>query len=90
METYAIPPEQGGASYALWHIPSSSLLLTSSSRDAVARRLRLVLENGVALEDLMLQVTRPGSLLGVQFLGRHIAEAMDAGDDPAGTAFAPA
>lgn len=90
METLAIPPDHGGATYALWHIPSSSLLLTSSSRDAVARRLRLALDDGVALDDLMLQVTRPGSLLGRQFLGHHIAEAMDVADGPTGTAFASA
>lgn len=90
MDTLAIPPDHSSATYALWHIPSSSLLLSSTSRDAVALRLRLALADGVPLEDLMLQVTRPGSLVGRQFLGRHIAEAVDVAGGPPDTAFASA
>lgn len=79
-----------GTTYALWHIPGSTLLLTSTSRDAVFRCLQTVLTDGISLDDLMLQVTRPGSLLGRQYLGQHITEAMGLPDDPTGTTFASA
>ena len=38
----------------------------------------------------MLQVTRPGNLLGRQYLGRHIAEAMILPDAPSDTTVATA
>lgn len=89
MDTIATSPDHG-PTYTLWHIPSSTLLLTSSSREAVLRGLLGALADGIALDDLMLQVTRPGSLVGRQYLGRHIAEAMILPDGPSGTAFATA
>jgi hypothetical protein len=67
-------------SYALWHIPSSTLLVTSVFRDEIARRVRRAITDGVAVEDLMLQITPKDELIGHQLLGAHIYEAFSGQD----------
>jgi hypothetical protein len=67
-------------SYALWHIPSSMLLLTSVYRDEIARRVQRAINDGVDIEDLMLQITPKDELIGHQLLGSHIFEAFSAQD----------
>lgn len=76
-------------SYALWHIPSSTLLVTTVFRDEIARRVERILTDGVAVEDLMLQITPKDELIGHQLLGTHIFEAFggqDGGELAIGTA----
>lgn len=63
--------------YSLWHIPSSTLLVSTVCQDEVARRLRGVLFDGCQMEDLMLQITGADELIGCQHLGASIAEALD-------------
>jgi hypothetical protein len=68
-------------SYALWHIPSSTLLMTTVFRDEIARRVQRIITDGVAVEDLMLQITPKDELIGHQLLGAHIFEAFTGQDD---------
>lgn len=67
--------------YSLWHIPSSTLLVTTVLRDVVARRVECVLTAGCRMDDLMLQITPEGELIGHQHLGQSISMALqqDAG-----------
>jgi hypothetical protein len=73
--------------YSLWHIPSSTLLVTTLLRDVVARRIESALTAGCLMDDLMLQITPEGELIGYQHLGQSISMVLqqDAGtamDDP--------
>lgn len=60
--------------YSLWHIPSSTLLVSTGERHEVESRIQCVLSNGYAVDDLMLQVTGQDELLGHQHLGGAIGE----------------
>lgn len=62
--------------YSLWHLPSSTLLATSIDPDEVGRRARHALANGIAIDDMMLQVVRSGELVGRQHLGARIADVL--------------
>jgi hypothetical protein len=62
--------------YSLWHIPSSTLLVTTLLRDVVARRIESALTAGFQMDDLMLQITPEGELIGHQHLGQSIAMAL--------------
>lgn len=62
--------------YALWHIPSSTLLVTTSVQHDVECRVQRALSDGCKLADLMLQITGRDELIGHQHLGDHIAEAL--------------
>jgi hypothetical protein len=62
--------------YALWHIPSSTLLISSTERHEVESQIRSVLANGCQMEDLMLQVTGKEDLIGRQHLGALIGEVL--------------
>lgn len=62
--------------YALWHIPSSTLLITTADREEAHRRLDRAVADGIAVEDLMLQVTDKGELIGRQHLGARIQDAL--------------
>lgn len=68
--------------YTLWHIPSSTLLLTTSLRDAVMQQVRCALGGGCQIDDLMLQVTGEGELIGMQHLGASIVDALRMDDGP--------
>jgi hypothetical protein len=70
--------------YSLWHIPSSTLLVTTLLRDVVARRVECALTAGCLMDDLMLQITPEGALIGDQHLGQSIPTALerDAGARP--------
>jgi hypothetical protein len=67
-------------SYALWHIPSSTLLVTTVYRDEIVRRVQRVITDGIDVEDLMLQITPKDELIGHQLLGAHIFEAFSGRD----------
>jgi hypothetical protein len=73
--------------YSLWHIPSSTLLVTTLLRDEVVRRVRSALFNGWKMEELMLQVTGENELIGCQHLGTSIVEALHL-DEESGAAHA--
>lgn len=60
--------------YSLWHLPSSTLLLTTAHPDEVGRRVRHALADGIVIDDMMLQVVQTGELVGHQHLGARIAE----------------
>jgi hypothetical protein len=64
------------AMYSLWHLPSSTLLVTTAQPDEVGRRVRHALADGIAIDDMMLQVVRPDELVGRQHLGARIAEVL--------------
>jgi hypothetical protein len=69
--------------YSLWHIPSSTLLVTSCLRDEVEHIVDGVLNDGLPIEDLMLQIAPDcGDLLGQQFLGTGITDALHTDDSP--------
>lgn len=67
--------------YSLWHIPSSTLLVTTLLREVVARRVRCALMDGCLMDDLMLQVTGEGELIGAQHLGDNIVAVLQMGDE---------
>lgn len=62
--------------YSLWHIPSSTLLVTSLCRHEVEDRVTRAVRDGILLDDLMLQITGEGELIGHQHLGARIPEAL--------------
>jgi hypothetical protein len=62
--------------YSLWHLPSSTLLVTTVHAGEVGQRIEGALADGIPMDDLMLQVTRTGELIGRQHLGARIAEAL--------------
>lgn len=68
--------------YALWHLPSSALLLSTGSRTEVQRRIAVALADGFPLDDLMLQVTTAEDLVGVQHLGTTIPAALTGSVEP--------
>jgi hypothetical protein len=66
--------------FALWHIPSSTLMLTTPSQDEVVRHVRCAVVDGCQMDDLMLQITLKGELIGCQHLGADIADVLGLGD----------
>jgi hypothetical protein len=69
--------------YSLWHIPSSTLLVTSCLRDEVEHVVDGALNDGLPIEDLMLQVApHCDELLGQQYLGAGITDALRADNGP--------
>jgi hypothetical protein len=68
--------------YSLWHIPSSTLLVASTLRDEVEQFVDRVLGDGCHIEDLMLQVVNDDELIGDQYLGPGINDALRTDDRP--------
>jgi hypothetical protein len=69
--------------YSLWHIPSSSLLVLSAELRDVACRIRAALAHGCTLQDMLLEVTGEGDLIGVQHVGSDIATVLSmSGEEP--------
>ena len=73
--------------YSLWHLPSSTLLVTTDQREEVDQRVQLAMTDGIPLDDLMLQVTRTGELIGRQHLGARIADLLRELQEPPDLAF---
>jgi hypothetical protein len=67
----------------LWHIPSSTLLVTTILKDEVARRFSCALHEGCQMEDMMLQITGKDELIGCQHLGASIRDVLRVDDGPA-------
>lgn len=55
--------------FALWHIPSSTLLVRTDMPGEVLERIEVVTSSGLVLDELMLDVERDGALMGTQHLG---------------------
>jgi len=55
--------------YSLWHIPTSTLLVSTDMAREVERRIELVTSRGLILDELMLHIEQAGSLIGKQHLG---------------------
>lgn len=62
--------------YSLWHLPSSTLLLATVHAGEVGQRVQGALADGIPVDDLMLEVTSTGELVGRQHLGARIADAL--------------
>jgi hypothetical protein len=65
-----------GTTFALWHIPSSTLLVTTRMADEVVRRIESVVSDGVVLSELMLNVERGGAVMGDQHIGAQMLIAL--------------
>jgi hypothetical protein len=74
METTSSP--HTGTIFSLWHIPSSTLLVTSEIVGEVVRRIEAVLSDGVVLGELMLNVERCGAIVGDQHIGSQVLIAL--------------
>jgi hypothetical protein len=57
-------PTDNSATYSLWHIPTSTLLVMTNAVAEVMRRIELATTEGVFLAELMLNVDQDGSLVG--------------------------
>lgn len=68
--------------YSLWHIPSSTLLVSTGALPEVRSQVQGALSGGCLLEDLMLQITGQDDLIGQQHLGSGISLALRQDDDP--------
>lgn len=68
--------------YSLWHLPSSALLVTTFLRNEVEDWLTSAVHDGILLDDLMLQVTGEGELIGDQHIGERIFEALHDSPSP--------
>jgi hypothetical protein len=78
METTSGP--SSGTTFALWHIPSSTLLVTTDTPGEVVRRIEAVLSDGIVLGELMLNVERCGSVVGDQHIGSQMLIALRAAE----------
>ena len=65
-----------GTRFALWHLPSSTLLVTTSVRGEVVRRIETVVAEGIALDDLMLNVEHGDDGKVDQLLGPRMLTAL--------------
>jgi hypothetical protein len=62
--------------FSLWHIPSSTLLVSSEIAGEVVRRIETVLSDGVVLGELMLNVERCGAVVSDQHIGSQVLIAL--------------
>ena len=62
--------------FALWHIPSSTLLVSTVCVNEVRRRIEALVSDGVVLSELMLNVERCGAVVGDQHIGAHMLIAL--------------
>jgi hypothetical protein len=62
--------------FALWHIPSSTLLVTTACVNEVRRRIEALVSDGVVLSELMLNVERCGAVVGDQHIGAQMLIAL--------------
>ena len=69
-------PTDNSATYSLWHIPTSTLLVMTNAVAEVMRRIELATTEGVFLAELMLNVDHDGSLVGKQHLGPCMLDAL--------------
>lgn len=75
MEAMTSPTDKS-ATYSLWHIPTSTLLVMTCAVAEVMRRIELAVAEGVFLGELMLNVDQDGSLVGKQHLGPCMLDAL--------------
>lgn len=69
-------PTDSTATYSLWHIPTSTLLVTTHAADEVVRRINLATADGIILSELLLNVEHDGALVGKQHLGLRILDVL--------------
>ena len=72
METTSGPCAGTGTTFALWHIPSSTLLVTTTTPGEVVHRIESVVARGIAISELMLNVEHAGAAVVDQHLGSHM------------------
>lgn len=58
--------------FSLWHIPSSTLLVSSMTVDEIERQIASFEHLGMRLDDMMLNVEEPDGVLPTQSLGANI------------------
>jgi hypothetical protein len=58
--------------FSLWHIPTSTLLVSTNVATEVERRIDLATSSGIVMDELMLNVEQAGSLIGKQHLGSYM------------------
>ena len=69
-----------GTRFALWHIPSSTLLVTTTAPSDVVRRIESVVAEGIRMTELMLNVEHGNTVMADQHLGTHMLRVLhDAG-----------
>ncbi len=64
------------ATYYLWHIPTSTLLVSTNVATEVERRIDQATSSGIVVDELMLNVEQADSLVGTQHLGSHMLIAL--------------
>jgi cytochrome c-type biogenesis protein CcmH/NrfF len=64
------------ATFSLWHIPTSTLLVSTNVVTEVERRIDQATSSGIVVDELMLNVEQAGSLVGTQHLGSHMLIAL--------------
>lgn len=64
------------ATYSLWHIPTSTLLVTTTVATEVEHRIDMATASGIVMEELMLNVEQAGSLVGAQHVGAYMLTAL--------------
>jgi hypothetical protein len=62
--------------FTLWHIPTSTLLVSTNVATEVERRIDLATSSGIVMDELMLNVEQDGSLVGKQHLGPYMLIAL--------------
>lgn len=62
--------------FALWHVPTSTLVLASDTPADIMRRIESMTATGCALEELLLNIERAGHALDAQYLGGGILAAL--------------
>jgi hypothetical protein len=63
--------------FALWHIPTSTLVLATDLPAEILRRIEKMTSTGLSLDEMMLNVERQGTPLETQYLGSGILAALD-------------
>jgi hypothetical protein len=61
-----------GTRFALWHIPSSTLLVTTTTPGDVVRRIESVVAEGIGITELMLNVEHGNTVAVDQHLGTQM------------------
>lgn len=64
------------ARWVLWHIPSSTRLISTERKHEVRQLVTNLLTDGIPICHLMLQVEHAGGVLGGQWTGEHVQTAL--------------
>lgn len=65
-----------GRIFTLWHIPTSTRLVSTNVSNEVMTRIRSVTYNGIVMAELMLDVEHVGDVIGEQHLGTCMLRAL--------------